>query len=51
MLRGIQKNQDIDLFSQGYVSLGNSYYGMNRYQDAIDAYRSGVDKRGFEGRL
>ena len=44
MLRGIQKNQDIDLFSQGYVSLGNSYYGMTRYQDAIDAYRSGLIK-------
>ena len=32
------------MFSQGYVSLGNSYYGMTRYQDAIDAYRSGLIK-------
>ncbi len=44
MLRGVQKNQDYDLFAQGYVSLGNAYYGMHMYQDAIDAYRTGLTK-------
>lgn len=42
MLRGVSKQTDTDTVSQGYILLGNAYYGMQRYQEAMDAYSAGI---------
>lgn len=42
MLAGIRKQADIETISQGYILLGNAYYGMQKFQDALDAYNAGV---------
>ncbi|MCC6544163.1 MAG: tetratricopeptide repeat protein [Nitrospirae bacterium] len=42
MLGGVRKQANSDAISQGYILLGNAYYGMQRYQEAMDAYRAGI---------
>ena len=42
MLGGVRKQTDRDTLSQGYILLGNAYYGMQRYQEAMDAYMAGI---------
>lgn len=42
MLGGVRKQTDSDTLLQGYILLGNAYYGMQKYQEAMDAYRAGI---------
>ena len=42
MLRGVSRQTDTDSVSQGYILLGNAYYSMQRYQEAMDAYSAGI---------
>ncbi len=42
MLAGVRKQTDRDTVSQGYILLGNAYYGLQKYQEALDAYSSGI---------
>ncbi|MBI5755584.1 MAG: tetratricopeptide repeat protein [Nitrospirae bacterium] len=42
LLRHPQTKQEGDLLSQVYISLGNAYVGIRRYQDALDAYTAVV---------
>lgn len=39
MLKHVQRGKDDNLVLTAYVSLGNSYYGLGKYQDALDTYR------------
>lgn len=43
MIRHLPEKRDRGLLSLAYIALGNAYYGLERYQDALDAYRSGLD--------
>ena len=42
MLGGVRRQADSDTISQGYILLGNAYYGIQKYQEAMDAYRAGI---------
>ena len=42
MIGGVRKQTDSGTLSQGYILLGNAYYGMQRYQEAMDAYMAGI---------
>lgn len=43
MIRHLPEKSDRGLLSLAYIALGNAYYGLERYRDALDAYRSGLD--------
>lgn len=40
MLMHAKKGKDDGYRQTAYISLGNSYFGLEKYQDALDAYRS-----------
>lgn len=48
MIRHLPEKSDRGLLSLAYIALGNAYYGLERYQDALDAYHSGLDDGNIE---
>ncbi|MCC7203001.1 MAG: tetratricopeptide repeat protein [Nitrospirae bacterium] len=42
MLTGVRKQPNAGFASNGYVMLGNAYYGLQKYQEAMDAYNAGL---------
>ena len=43
LIKHSQTKQEGDLLSQVYISLGNAYFSIRRYQDALDAYTAVVE--------
>jgi len=48
MIRHLPEKSDRGLLSLANITLGNAYYGSGRYQEALDAYRSGLGSGDME---
>ena len=48
MLMHAKKGKDDGYRQTAYISLGNSYFGLEKYQDALDAYRSALNYKSIK---
>ncbi len=48
MIGGMKKQNDFDILSNGYILLGNAYYSMQRYKEAMDSYSAGLKGSGVK---
>lgn len=48
IIKHLSKERDSALLSTAYIALGNAFYGLERYQEALVAYRSGFDNGASE---